>query len=341
MPHHIAVALFSHDSRIIDEFKVICSITDTSLVVLDRAHDLPPHCTLVFIDPALDVATLSYSQVAVVHLGEPTLDVWQCASQHSAAFVFSLPQSRGAITEMLTHTETKQATTIAFISAVGGSGASVTAAAVAARLARTSESAVLVDLDSRQGALDIVLGAEKSAGTRWDDIVSSESSYRGSDFASALPRAGSLPFLTSRRPITATQLSVDVVKSIRSQTEFLIIDSGTSPLLVDIRDMIDWFCVVLPNTLRAVTLTKHLVASLPAQRKGLVVRSISGCSLSAMTIAESLDIPLLTNIPTDSRIVEQIEQGCGPAAITLGSFSRAISHLTNHLSYRDEVERAA
>ncbi len=347
MQTQLIPVLLSRDSRIIDEFTLICSITHVELVVLTQLGPLPRHCTHVFVDPSFndkhgeELITRTGATISIVHIGEPTLQVWQCATAYKAAHVFSLPSARTLITELLTPVSTAKATTIACVSPVGGSGTTVTAAALAARLSRTSESVVLVDCDEKHSGLDIVLGAESQPGARWEDILASSSSYRGSDVVSALPRAGTLPFLSSRAPFHTCD-TVDVVNSIRQQSDFVVLDFGTTRIHEALSEMVDWTCIIVPSTVRAVAMAKSFLEQLPKTKRGLVVRTVPGTSLPALTIAEKLEVPLLTNVPTDSRIVEQIEQGCGPAAITLGSFSRAISHLADHVSYRDEVSvRAA
>ena len=88
---------------------------------------------------------------------------------------------------------------------------------------------------------------------------------------------------------------------------------------------------VVPNTVRAAAVAKRVSGELSARRHGLVVRTIAGAAIEPMEIAELLDIPLWGVVPSDSRVVEQVEQGLGPAAINLGGFTRAVTAIVDRL----------
>ncbi|WOP19074.1 septum site-determining protein Ssd [Raineyella sp. LH-20] len=63
------------------------------------------------------------------------------------------------------------ARTLAVVSGGGGAGASTTAAGLAGAAALDGRRPVLVDLDPWAGGIDLLLGAERSPGWRWDDLA--------------------------------------------------------------------------------------------------------------------------------------------------------------------------
>jgi hypothetical protein len=87
----------------------------------------------------------------------------------------------------------------------------------------------------------------------------------------------------------------------------------------------------VPNTVRATTAAKRNLHLLPGVECGLIVRSVPGASLEPMDVAEITGVPLWAVIPSDVRVVEQVEQGLGPAAINLGGYTRAVVGLVDRL----------
>jgi septum formation inhibitor-activating ATPase MinD len=64
---------------------------------------------------------------------------------------------------------------------------------------------------------------------------------------------------------------------------------------------------------------------------GLVIRVLGGTAVQPLAIAEKLQTPLWATIPTDNRIIEQIECGFGISMVKLSSFNRAIAQLASRL----------
>jgi hypothetical protein len=73
----------------------------------------------------------------------------------------------------------------------------------------------------------------------------------------------------------------------------------------------------------------------------LAVRSVPGSNLDPIQIAELLNTPLAATVSTDSRIVEQIEQGFGVSGINLGGFTRNLNSLAQRISYLRELKSVA
>jgi hypothetical protein len=71
------------------------------------------------------------------------------------------------------------------------------------------------------------------------------------------------------------------------------------------------------------------------------VRNVPGSNLDPIQIAELLNTPLAATVSTDSRIVEQIEQGFGVSGINLGGFTRNLNSLAQRISYLRELKSVA
>ena len=76
---------------------------------------------------------------------------------------------------------------IAVVPASGGVGATTLAAAVAVRAAAAERSACLVDLDVLAGRAEVVFGAEREGGWRWDRLVRVAGVVDGRELAERLP----------------------------------------------------------------------------------------------------------------------------------------------------------
>ncbi|WOQ17622.1 septum site-determining protein Ssd [Raineyella sp. W15-4] len=89
------------------------------------------------------------------------------------------------------------ARTLAVVSGGGGAGASTTAAGLAGAAALDGHRPVLVDLDPWAGGIDLLLGAERSPGWRWDDLARAHGGV--GSLAGRLPGGGGVDVITMGR----------------------------------------------------------------------------------------------------------------------------------------------
>ena len=147
-----------------------------------------------------------------------------------------------------------------------------------------------------------------------------------------LPSTSDVAVLSSDLRRAPVPIDADVVAALAHTCDVVVLDAptaGTDHVLDSIST--DFECTVLPNTVRAVSVAGQRATGRSRRSHGLVVRSVSGASLEPMAIAEVLDTPLWACLPTDARVVEQIEQGLGPSTISLGGYTRAVLHLANRI----------
>ncbi|MDQ2755365.1 MAG: hypothetical protein M3Y71_02190 [Actinomycetota bacterium] len=85
---------------------------------------------------------------------------------------------------------------VAVTGASGGLGASVVTVALAVRAVSAGLSACAVDLDPFGGGLDVVLGLEQTAGTRWGDLAALDGEADGEAVLCTLPRADGVRVLS-------------------------------------------------------------------------------------------------------------------------------------------------
>lgn len=164
----------------------------------------------------------------------------------------------------------------------GGVGASSLAAAIAAC---AGVGAVLVDLDVNGGGMEVLLGIEKEAGTRWSGLHSDGGRIDPDEVAVALPRWGEVSVLSCDRE----EMPPVAVRSVLAAARAL------GPVVVDLgraagraRDVAvadcDLVAIVVRATVPGVAAASRAVAGLPRWR--LVVAP--GGSLSRRRVSGAL-----------------------------------------------------
>ena len=318
------IILISQDERIITEVSTVSAVTGTTLSVHSAcdALTLEPADT-VLID-AQSEGALTHGRLAIVCFGPAGPQQWMAASLRGATRIIELPDARSALTEFLDSASTKRSRVIAVSSLARGFGSTTLSIAVASLLAKRGRRTLLIDGDP-DGGLDVVAGIENVPGIRWNDIVE-----RGST-SSTLPTSGGIQFLSTnlRAPRCVPQLSAADPWVSTAEVTIWDIPGGEPEMLADLN--LDVLCTVVPNTVRAVTLAKRDLAGMPGVECGLVVRSVPGASIDPMDIAEITGLPLWAVVPSDVRVVEQIEQGLGPSSINLGGYTRSVAGLVDRL----------
>lgn len=321
------VLLISADRRMIAEFEAISAATGVNLHVSTDHHDTSA-ADAVFIDAATGDVELQHRNVTVVTLSPPGPAAWALAARIDAVRIAELPADREWVASHVHVPETARGTVVALHAAVGGAGCSTLAIALAHHVARRGHRTAVVDLDAN-GGLDIAAGLESESGPRWPDV--DLAALHGVDLAQWLPHVGDVAVLSSdlRRP--RAEMDLSVVEALAQTCDVVIVDVPTAAGGLVAELAANFRCTVLPNTVRAVAVAGRCVASVGSQRHGLVVRSVAGAGLDALAVGEVLDTPVWAALPSDPRIVEQIEQGLGPSMINLGGYTRAVMHLANRI----------
>lgn len=233
------------------------------------------------------------------------------------------------------------ATCLMLVPAVGGAGASITAAASALVLSR-ERPICLVDADALAGGIDLVLGMETEPGLRWQDFSAADGRLDGAALYEALPscpRSPALKVLTwtrSRTPETAYNHASaatkfdsadrpgrtdrpDDVRHIASTISCLI-HAGIT-VIVDCPKQVEYVTtlgaladdvvIVLPTSVRAIAAAGPLV-SICAQAgftPNLVVRCQQHRDISVEEVEYALDLPIAGEIEYCKKVAHEIDVG--------------------------------
>lgn len=246
------------------------------------------------------------------------------------------------------------ATCLMVVPAVGGAGASITAAASALVLSR-EKPICLVDADALAGGIDLVLGMETEPGLRWQDFSAADGRLDGAALYEALPscpRSPALKVLTwtrSRTPETAYNHASaatkfdsadrpgrtdrpDDVRHIASTISCLI-HAGIT-VIVDCPKQVEYVTtlgaladdtvIILPTSVRAIAAGGHL-ASVCAQAgftPSLAVRHQQHRDISVEEVEYALDLPIAGEIEYCKKVAHEID--VGGLAGTVGKLTRGL-----------------
>ncbi|MEU7766338.1 septum site-determining protein Ssd [Nocardia sp. NPDC049190] len=322
-----------HDDRLRDEVR---SVAAAAVRTLDeRPHPVGRHAwtgaPLVILDTsaARDAVAAAYARRAGVVLvtdGEPGLLDWQAAAAIGAERVIALPGAAVGLIEMFAEYGERRAgdgIVVAVAGASGGAGASTLAAATALRAAaeRFRHATLLVDGAPFGGGLDLLLGIETTAGTRWSDLVVEDGRVSAAALHSALPAAApGLAVLscgrsgTGRLPQELGSAAVRaVIEAGRTAGDLVVCDiSGErGPHADQMLDAADLVVLVVPARLRAVAAAEAVSAYITRRNpnQGLIVRGPAPGGLRGAEVAEVLDRPLLAAVPGQTGLAHHLERG--------------------------------
>jgi secretion/DNA translocation related CpaE-like protein len=205
------------------------------------------------------------------------------------------------------------------IGVLGGSGG-VGASCLAAAIAACAVPAVLVDLDVYGGGIDVLLGIEKEAGTRWSGLHSDGGRIDPGEVAEALPRWGEVSVLSCDR----NELPAAAVGSV------LVAARALGPVVVDLgrgrsaaKDMAvadcDLVAVVVRATVPGVAAAARVIARRP--RWHLVVAP--GGSLSRRKVSAALGAVEVLAFDFDRALADT--EGAGLDASALRRSTRALA----------------
>lgn len=202
-------------------------------------------------------------------------------------------------------------TVLAVVGGRGGAGASVFAAATALG----APGSLLIDLDSRGGGIDLLIGAESAAGLRWPDIAVPDGRLDWPAVRTALPTHRGISVLSARRdgqPISAVATGA-VIEAGRSGGTVVVCDlprglDDPARLALDNADLV---VAVASGDVRCCAATTALVPLLTELNPnvGLVVRGPSPGGLRPGEIADIAGLPLLAAMRPEPMLAEQLERG--------------------------------
>lgn len=341
--------LVTNDERVIQEFKKIVAVTQTQLVITDLPSDSQIALAYrVFVAQDMETIRITHNDIVFVVVGATDSKTWQSALQLNANQVATIPDSRDWLIANLTTPSSIKGLCVGVIPAVGGAGASILASGLSFHARQLFSEVVLVDFDFDSAGLDLIYGLEGQPGMRWHDFEALTGAISSKDIFRSLPNRDGVGLLTHgtvQRPPESLPVR-QILEQLHRGCELVVADLPRfrrQSHLVDVLENCDIALVVTPATVRGITTTKQLLSELNDQVSTieLVVRKVPGSNLDPLNIAEMLETPLAATLNTDTRIVEQVEQGFGMAGIHLGGFTRSMNSLAHRMANILEYSNAA
>jgi hypothetical protein len=248
---------------------------------------------------------------------------------------------------------------VGVVGARGGAGATVTAAALGAELARRG-TAVLVETGPGP-SVDTVLGLEAHPGLRWPDLTGAIGSVDAALLAGNLMRwrgCAVLPTDDARPGPPPAAVVPDVLTALAAAHAAVVLDLHRADVLAAARagggpdaggpdagrDEEEDGCgatllaacrtvlVVVPRDVLGVAGARLLRDALvtPGRRVGLVTRGPAPGGLGAADVARAVDLPVVASLPRVRELGAALDRGVGPVLPPVAA--RVVSRLAGRLT---------
>jgi secretion/DNA translocation related CpaE-like protein len=352
-PHRLGqttVVVASADSELLDHVLSATAVVGVEPLILSDPGQLREHWAtaamlLLGVDQATRVAVLGLPRRADVYLvaGERTsaAQAQQCAIRLGAA-VLSLPTSAGWLSGALAEISGKSQGAGSLVCVVGGSGgvgASTLASGLAFVAARTSQRTMLIDADPRSGGLDLLMGAERTAGWRWPRLATARGHL--GDLTGQLPTVEGVDLLsmargdsTLRGELQAEQLKSVLQSAMRSH-EITIVDLPRTlgAAAGEALRRAKLAVLLVRDDVGGVAAGREVVRDLAggSDRLGLVVRRGRLRLLEPQLVATGVGLPLLGSFVDDPALVLAAERGEPPARSARSALARLCRQLLGGL----------
>ncbi|WP_435298637.1 hypothetical protein [Timonella sp. A28] len=205
---------------------------------------------------------------------------------------------------------------VAVIGAIGGTGATTVAAALAAHYADDSH-AWLIDLSGRGGGIEMHLGLEETPGIRWPDLAETRGHVAIKALRDTAVTQGPLSLITATRFDTTTppDQAIDaILTSLHTSTETAIIDCDLTTLT---RYQNMWDAIVLVSPLTVLGLGGLLrihsqLDAYPPTRITTVTTALHAPALTPKEIEQATNTTVCTHLPRLRNLEKAIAIGAGP-----------------------------
>ena len=337
------------DPELLDHVLSVTAVVGVEPLVLSEPGQLRSHWAsasmlLLGVDQADRVVAMGLPRRAEVYLiagEEASAAHAQQWSVRLGAAVIALPTSVAWLSEALADVAGTGRMTGSLVCVVGGSGgvgASTLAAGLAFVAARASRRTMLIDADSRAGGLDLLLGAERTAGWRWPRLASARGHL--GDLTGQLPTVEGVDLLSMARSEStpgwepqAEQLKSVLLSAMRSH-EITVVDlprtlgAAREPLR-----RAKLAVLVVRDDVRGVAAGREVVRELEGEcdRLGLVVRRGRSRLLEPNLVATGVGMPLLGSFADDPSLVVAAERGDPPARAARSPLARLARQLLGDL----------
>jgi secretion/DNA translocation related CpaE-like protein len=246
---------------------------------------------------------------------EPAQATWEAAISLGAQHVLRLPDREHELVAVLADagdaTADGHGQVVSVVGGRGGAGASIFSAA----LAMTAGDALLVDVDSWGGGLDLLLGIDQQSGLRWPDVAVENGRLSLAAVRAALPRHRTIGVLsgTRRGGDIAEGALLAVADAGRRGGATVVCDlprrlTDAAEAALDTADLV---VVVGSCDVRSCASMSAMAPALVAinPNVGLVVRGPSPGGLRSAEVARAAGLPLLATMRPEPNLAERLERG--------------------------------
>lgn len=222
---------------------------------------------------------------------------------------------------------------IAVLGGSGGVGASTFAVGLASAGVAIGASA-LVDLDPVGGGADLLLGAERAPGWRWDRLRAARGQI--GDLRGQVPEVAGMTVVSmARDDAVAVQRDAvaSVLASLSRSCDLVVLDVGRS-LDAGAREALrtaDRTVLVCGQDVRGVASARMTMAAAEIRGCGVVVRLRKGGSVRAGDVAVALGLPLWGTLPFDNALPSAAERGVPPDRAAGRKWLRACASVLGEL----------
>jgi secretion/DNA translocation related CpaE-like protein len=287
--------------------------------------------------------------VVVVGTDEDDESMYRSAVGLGAQHVAVLPDAESWLVDMLAASAEPSgppAVQVGVVGGRGGAGASVLATMLALTAARRGHRTLLLDADPYGGGLDLALGREAAAGTRWPELTGRRGRLSPAALYESLPRVGELSVLSWDRgptePIPAPAMRC-VLDAAGRGFAFVVVDLPRylDPAVAEARRAGTVAVLVVPAEVRAAVAADRLAGGLRCHAgdvRVVVARPAPG-GLGADTIARALGLPLAGVLVRDRRLAAALEHGDLPESGCRGRVAELCGRLLADFGLPDPPQR--
>ena len=344
------VMVATADPELLDQVLSVTAVVGVEPLVVSDPGLLHPQWAsasmlLLGVDQAARVAALGLPRRAAIYLvaGEKTSGAQaQQWSMRLGAAVISLPAGAGWLSEALAEisgTAEGVGSLVCVVGGSGGVGASTLASGLAFVAARASQRTMLIDADARSGGLDLLLGAERTAGWRWPRLATARGHL--GDLTGQLPCVEGVDLLSMARgestpgwELQAEQLKSVLLSAMRSH-EITVVDLPRTlgAAAGEALRRAKLAVLLVRDDVRGIAAGREVVREMEAgcDRLGLVVRHGRSRLLESNLVATGVGLPLLGSFVDDPALALAAERGDPPARSARSALARLCRHLLGDL----------
>jgi secretion/DNA translocation related CpaE-like protein len=341
----VEVLVVSTDVMLVDDVLRLTAAVGrhaTTVASLDACGPLWQAARLVVVgaDVAADPMPARDRVVMVGYEAGATSAVWQAAHVLQAQHVVVLPDAESWLLEQFDDLDAhRRAQVVAVVGARGGAGASVLAVALACAGAAQQRSVLLLDADSLGGGIDLAIGCEGVAGTRWPDLANRTGRLPAATLTQSLPQRHGVHVLSFDRGVAsdddvAPAAAAAVLEAARRSFDVVIVDlpRAATALARVAHGAADSLLLITPRDVRSVAAASLVAAHLPSGLlPQLVTRGPAPGGLAVSDICRILQLPAVGDVPYDKTLPATLERGVAPGSVPRSPLARAAARLLDRL----------